>query len=40
MYGDDDAVIRNIQLKGSKVRVYGKDLQGVQNYQLIIIKLI
>lgn len=30
IYGDDGAVIRNIQLKGSKVRVYGKDLQGVQ----------
>ena len=29
-YGDDGAVIRNIQLKGSKVRVYGKSLQGVQ----------
>ncbi|MEG0516226.1 MAG: hypothetical protein RR523_11305, partial [Cetobacterium sp.] len=30
IYGNDGAVIRNIQLKGSKVRVYGKDLQGVQ----------
>ncbi|MGL5278892.1 MAG: hypothetical protein ACRC8M_07450 [Cetobacterium sp.] len=30
IYGDDGAVIRNIQLRGSKVRVYGKDLQGVQ----------
>lgn len=30
IYGDDGVVIRNIQLKGSKVRVYGKDLQGVQ----------
>lgn len=34
VYGDDDAVIRNIQLKGSKVRVYGKDLQGVQKLSI------
>ncbi|WP_047394681.1 hypothetical protein [Cetobacterium sp. ZOR0034] len=30
IYGKDNTAIKNIHLKGSKVRVYGKDIQGVK----------